>query len=76
MLTEHEATKLAAIHAKASERIEQSKPVPKGLLLGVQRAHCIECTYDPLKEGSTRQQVDRCPVASCPTHPVRMVAFK
>ena len=32
---------------------------------------CKECIYDPIVEGTWKQQVEDCPSVTCPLHPVR-----
>ena len=34
-------------------------------------AKCKECTYDPLDDGTWKQQVQRCDITDCALHPYR-----
>lgn len=34
-------------------------------------ANCLWCSYDPLDQGTWRQQVEACNVTRCPLHSVR-----
>ena len=37
-------------------------------------AKCKECTYDPLDDGTWRQQVEQCELTACALHPYRPVS--
>lgn len=46
---------------------ESSKPG----WIGKINAKCCECIYDPLSEGTWRQQVEKCTSFACPLYEVR-----
>jgi hypothetical protein len=39
-------------------------------------AKCKECIFDPLDEGTWRQQVKACDMESCALHPYRPMPYK
>ena len=39
-------------------------------------AKCKECIYDPLDDGTWRQQVKACAIDTCALHPYRPMPYK
>jgi len=39
-------------------------------------AKCVECIFDPLEDGTWRQQVKACDIESCALHPYRPMPYK
>ena len=39
-------------------------------------AKCKECTYDPLDDGTWRQQVEQCELTACALYPYRPKSLK
>ena len=39
-------------------------------------AKCVECIFDPLEDGTWRQQVKACEIESCALHPYRPMPYK